>query len=566
MTLYNYSKAEQLLREMLDHSDEEKALQIIPLLAKCYRMTGKWEDAALLYEELIAWGKATDEDYFWFGTTLRYNGNYDLARKAFLKAAEKCVHDSLSLRMAAFCDSALRWRESKPIHRITNLKVLNTPQSEFGITLIPDGMLFVSDRTSGNQKRTYGWTGNSYLQIYQAETMIPEKYDSLFSDPVVAPKPLNQAWHDGPVSYDSTFTLLLINRTRIGRPVKREGQFNPVTYQLMLFSSSRVDGVWDRPRPFFLNNPDYSVGHPALSADGSLLLFVSDMPGGYGGTDIYACQKKNDTWGDPVNLGSEINTPGNEMFPYLSPRGDLCFASDGHPGFGGLDLFFCAKDPTSRWSIPVHLNHPVNSSRDDFSLITTDSCQSGYFSSNRPGGKGEDDLYYFCRIPEAPLIVELPPHDSIQDLMPEPYQTSSGDTITIRPEIDPPGMPFELNKPYRLETIYYDFDQWSIRPDAQPSLDSLITIMKLFPVHVELSAHTDCRGTAEYNLILSQKRAESAVNYLIGHGIDPKRLTAKGYGEQQLINDCDCSASSPCTEKEHQENRRTEFTIIKVGQ
>jgi outer membrane protein OmpA-like peptidoglycan-associated protein len=338
------------------------------------------------------------------------------------------------------------------------------------------------------------------------------------------------------------------------------------------------------------------------------------MPGGFGGTDIYVSYLAKGKWSKPQNLGPKINTFGNEMFPCITPGGDLYFASDGLPGFGSLDIFV-TKKVNGEWIMPVNMGKDINSSYDDFALTFYKSTGSGLFCSNRPGGKGEDDIYLFKEIPPAPVVI---PHYYVSGCVkdkntrePVPGATifllnekegkvqilKTGNNGCFKTEITKginylakamqPGyvadcesfkfdeseektdlsIPRDLlldklavNRKFKLENIYYDFDKWNIRPDAEPALDSLIKIMKVNNITVELGSHTDCRGSDEYNQKLSQRRAESAVQYIVSHGINPSRITAKGYGKSEPVNKyLDCSK---CTEIQHQENRRTEIKVV----
>ena len=442
-----------------------------------------------------------------------------------------------------------------------------------------------------------------------------------FRSPEPGPKVLNKGWHDGPVSFNKDFTEVFINRTLLYKDKGKKDPDHLRTHLLKIYVSGRKDGKWSEPVPFFLNSENHSVGHPALSPDGKTLFFVSDMDGGYGGTDLYMCTREGEKWSQPVDLGPEINTEGNEMFPYMADNGDLYFASDGLPGFGGLDLFVTRKI-NGKWSRPENLGSPVNSSSDDFALVLPGDSASGLFSSNRPGGVGSDDIYSFKKIrivPKvSPVTEKVPAFVSgyVKDKTTlEPIFSSTVfleeegtgkalvmktndkgyfktpvikgksytvkaiqtgyiedcflfgfDSLTKQNDLSLPRDllldKLELNKAYRLKNIYYDFDKWNIRKDAQPSLDSLVRLMKENSIAIELGSHTDCRGSVAYDQVLSQKRAESAVRYMIAKGIDPSRITAKGYGKSQLLNKCNCATGVNCTAAEHQLNRRTEFRIL----
>jgi outer membrane protein OmpA-like peptidoglycan-associated protein len=313
-------------------------------------------------------------------------------------------------------------------------------------------------------------------------------------------------------------------------------------------------------------------------------------------------------------MGPVINTFGNEMFPFLADNGDLYFASDGHPGFGGLDIFISHQMTDSTWLQPRNLNQPINSSYDDFSLCISKNNMNGIFSSNRPGGLGNDDLYLFRRLPEVKIVpnyylsgyvkdkITLKPinnatvffldQEKNQALILKTdsngfYKTqiTPGKSYTVKAmqigyiadcylftpdtiskvveRFAPRDLLLDMlrkNRTFVLENIYYDLDKYYIRPDAQPALNKLVVIMKENPVNIELGSHCDSRASDAYNMILSQNRAESAVHYIVSKGINPARITAKGYGESQLVNKC--KNGVPCTEEEHQMNRRTEFKVI----
>ena len=355
-----------------------------------------------------------------------------------------------------------------------------------------------------------------------------------------------QEWHDGPVSFNHDFTEVFINRTQYIHDKGKKEYGHVRTHLLKIFTSTLKEGKWSKPQPFFLNSDEYSVGHPALAPDGKSLYFVSDMKGGFGETDIFFCTRNGDQWSEPVNLGAKVNTSGKEMFPFVAANGDLYFASDGLPGFGGLDLFITRKIDTN-WVTPRNLGQPVNSSYDDLSVAISDTVGMGLFSSNRPGGLGSDDIYIFSIIsPDLSKPPTLPIVSVTNEVVPPPKMAM--DTLVT-------------DKPYRLENIYYDFDKWNIRDDAKQSLDQLVALMKGYPISVELGSHTDCRGSEIYNLDLSQRRAESAVQYIISRGIVPGRITAKGFGKSQPANRCNCASGIQCTETEYQFNRRTEFRI-----
>ena len=557
VALFNFSRAVEMLHQELLKNAGKPSCEATLLLADCYRMLNDVENAKIWYAKAIEmegtchYAETLGPVIFdYYAQALRSSGEYLLAKKFFMRYDSLVQGQHRGAFFSTYCDSAIAWQKAIPEFEIRNVKTLNTPQSEFGTVFYQQGIIFASDRISaGNGNNTYGWTGNNYLNLYYSK---PVKTDSIFGDYLLPLPALNlpdHLWHVGPVSFNHDFTEIFLNQTKLNHDRGKADPGKIRTHLLKLFSSGLHDDTWSAPQPFFLNSDEYSVGHPALSSDGKTLYFVSDMPGGYGETDIWVCRKEDNSWSKPVNLGPVVNSAGKEMFTFIAANGDLYFASDGLPGFGGLDLYV-TKQEKNQWSAPHNLGFPLNSSYDDFSLCISENNDVGLFSSNRPGGAGSDDIYCFRKIRKS----EQKPTDSI----PKP-------SLAIQP---PPVIPsmdtLKINKSYRLENIFYNFDKWDIRADAKPSLDKLVGIMKEYPISIELGSHTDCRGSEAYNLELSQKRAESAVQYIISQGISITRIVAKGYGKSQLINQCNCAEGVACTEKEHQENRRTEFRITSI--
>ncbi len=384
----------------------------------------------------------------------------------------------------------------------------------------------------------------------------------------------------------------------------------------------KLDGKWSEPTELSFNNISYSVGHPTLSEDGKTLYFSSNMPGGYGGSDIYKSSYDGTNWGEPINLGKTINTPGNEVFPYISNKGKLYFSSQGHQTLGGLDVFM-SDNNGGVWSAPVNLAYPMNSSQDDFAIAINDNDTTGYISSNR---SGVDQIYEYIQVPTtfvvegiASLKAGLEPMEGVNitlinktdgdtarvttgkdgkfkfNLLPaksyvlqgtkdgyfnvsESFETgkkAEQKTINLKFEIDEivesesgtgSGNPADgsetASKTYDVGNVFYDYDKAEIRPDARPTLDKLVKLLNDNPkINIEIQSYSDSRGSASYNQALSNRRAAAVVNYLAGKGIAQKRLQSKGFGESQPVNKCVDGVE--CTEAEHQKNRRTEFIVLK---
>jgi len=557
MSLYRYARAIPYLQKAFGKKDVEIRREAAFLLGECYRKIQDWPHAGEWYVRALEYGCSDPICWYWIAQALRSEGDYPEAKIRFLLYDSMQMGDPRGRIYAGFCDSAMTWMDNLPGYEIHNVVSLNTSQSEFGVVGYEGGIIFASDRPSpAKPDKTYGWTGNSFLRLFIAPPEVPHRFSGNFNMPEPAPGLFNQEWHDGPVSFSQDFSEAFINRTLLYPDKgKKESGFIR-THLLKLFSVTRKDGKWSRPQPFYLNNDTFSIGHPALTPHGDTLYFVSDMEGGFGGTDLYRCIRREGRWSKPENLGVVINSSGNEMFPFTTGDGTLWFSSDGHPGFGGLDLFY-SYFSGKVWSLPVNAGIPLNSPRDDFSISFISGSGEGFFSSGRPGGAGSDDIYWFRKLP-----VRIQPLAEVRDTS---LQSAITRYVVASEENQYHLTTLELNKPYRLENIYYDFDRWEIREDARPALDSLVNLMKKLPITIELGSHTDCRGSEDYNEELSLKRAESAVQYIVNAGIDPGRITAKGYGKSHLLNGCDCSDIPPCSEEQHQVNRRTEFRILSVS-
>lgn len=619
MKLYNYSKAIKILSKSMDKP--EKRAEVIPLLAECYRMQQDVFNAKVWYAQAVALPEAKPEWYYYYAQALRSTGEYELAGKMFLKYAEMQPDDPKGKLYAGFCDSVSKsWKYKAPQFEIRPVANINSPQSDFGPVFFKGQLVFASDRNMELDESGYGWTGRGYLDILSSNPAAPNEFWSDMKAPASFKGKFNQTYHDGPATFGKDnsvyFTRTILQDAKNVNKIR--------TNLLKIFYSSETNGSWSKLEPFFLNSPDYSVGHPALSADGTTLCFVSDMSGGAGGTDLWICRKQSGSWGKPENL-SNLNTQGNEMFPSFTENGSLIYSSDYLPGYGGLDLFI-AKVNKENWSAPENMGAPLNSSFDDFALNYAPGSKNGFFSSNRPGGNGSDDIYAFNQLdipaPVIPAPVEVPKPYYISGVVKDKISQKpiEGATVFVlnpntgkvsvlktdadgvytllvdraaeltikamKPRHIADCMPFqiteikpgttaqaprdlfldklEVNKTFKIDNIYYDFDKFNIREDAKPELDKLVRIMNENPINVELGSHTDSRGSFAYNDKLSQNRAESAVNYIVSTGISPSRITAKGYGEHQLVNKC--SDGVKCSDEEHQANRRTEFKVIGYSQ
>jgi len=619
MDKYDYSQAIGILKKAVDNDKYNK--YAVPMLAKCYRMQRDIFNTKAWYARAIALPDVKPETYLYYGQALLATGEYSAARDIFLKYANLST-DGRGKMFATHCDSVLNpWKNLKPFFEVKTVKNINSDQSDFGPAFYNGYLIFASDfvRDTPEQNR-YGWTGRGYLDIMKSDPFAPGEFWNEMNTPTLFNKKFDQVYHDGPANFSADGNSIFFTRSYKDKAKKKNG-FK--TNLLKIYYSSKINGEWGEVKPFFLNSTEYSIGHPALSPDGQTLYFASDMPGGYGGTDIWMCKRMAENWSPAVNLGKTINTSENEMFPYIKEDGVLYFTSAGHPGYGALDIFK-STNINGEWTTPENLHPPINSSFDDFALAYEPRKNNGFFSSNRPGGAGNDDIYAFrgiiTALEETPAeITEKPSYISgivkdkvslkpIEGATVFAYNPNTGKVLVLktgpdgvykapveRPaEFVVKGMkpayiadctPFpvmeinpgttinaprdllldklELNRVFRIDNIYYDFDKYSIRADAKPELDKLVTIMMENPINVELGSHTDCRGTTSYNDRLSQNRATAAIEYIIFRGIAQSRIIAKGYGEHQLTNKC--ADGVFCSEEDHQLNRRTEFKVIEYS-
>lgn len=496
---------------------------------------------------------------------------------------------------------------------IRNERSINTPLSQFAAYPWKGNQVLYATEPMDNNMKVSGMTGNAFLRLASANTTAETL--ALQADNLLSGAVNNAAYHIGPVASTASGEVLYVTRTYPGKDVERfrkDGlKFKKHNLELMIYTKDGDDWTVE---PFAYNDvKKYSVGHASLSSDGRVLYFASDMPGGIGGVDIWCSFLENDgKWGTPQNLGSAVNSVGDELFPTI--HGDkLYYSSNGFAGMGGLDVYV-ATGKGNQFVGRQNLKYPINTASDDFSFVVIKSkgtTRSGYLSSNRLGGAGGDDIYSFNDVP-TPVNIRLvgtTVNKNTNALLPEAavYLFDKDNTLVSRKLSDDRGaFAFDISadksysiraektgfhedmvlvdavhpikdttlsvvlrlqpvsKPgdkFVLENIYYDFDKYNIRKDASIILNGLVRTLRDNPtLRIELSSHTDSRGSDRYNESLSQKRAQSAVDYLVSQGIDRNRLKAKGYGEKRLVNHCSNGVS--CSAAEHQANRRTEIEIL----
>ncbi len=619
---YEFAKAIELYKEYIQTPasgiDDKREL------AACYMMINDPHAAEEWLSAVVSSDKRLPEDVLHYADVLKSNGKYAEAIAQY-KNYGKIVPSAKekSEEMTRSCEMSLKWIKDPLFIDVINAESLNSENSDFGLIAFDGGYMLTSDRKLKGKIYTageiYGWTGKPFLKLLHF------KYNKELKQPPEELDALDNNYHNGPGAYDKNSSTLYFTRTKMVKLTKKPINSDPTSWydnsttkdyvnRLEIYCSQMISGKWQTPVSFQHSNPEsYSIGHPALSPDGKMIYFVSDMPGGYGGSDIYFCEKLADnTWSAPKNAGNSVNTEGKEVFPYMATDGTLYFSSNGLPGMGGLDMF-SAKGSKDSWTAPENLKYPYNSSKDDFSIYFTGEV-TGFLSSDRDGGMGEDDIYSFAPTPPKVLIICVTTKEKLDNnataILPGAKVIISNNSITLPVLPENKGIFYAqsdcgdneykikvikdgyfasekkvktacktlndtinveillekivINKAIVLQNIYYDYDKWDIRPDAAIELDKLVKILEENPdINVELGAHTDSRGKDKYNQELSQKRAESAVAYIVSKNINQSRITAKGYGESVPVNKCVNNVK--CTDEEFQMNRRTEFKVTSIS-
>ncbi|MFB9057293.1 OmpA family protein [Mariniflexile ostreae] len=607
---YEYGKATLLYKKLTDTKnprfEDMERLAFSSYQINDYELSTNW------YSRLVEHPDSSPEHLLQYAKALKQTSEYHKAKEVLERYIQTTGNrEDVALEMASV-EAAMKWMAHPTTYNILNEMEINTPLSEFGAYPVGDKVYYVGE--ASNSSGRYSWTGNSFLQIFSADKV----GDSLVNPSLFNTLNENNRYHVGPVSSNKSGNMFFVTRTYTGKKANMS-EINKKKYQTNRLELYVYTNTTDDKRiaiPFAYNNPkEYSVGHATLSLDEQTLYFVSDMPGGMGGSDIWFCEKRMDgSWGVPQNAGRIINSPNNEMFPHIGPDGALYYSSNGFVGMGGLDIYI-SNGEKSVWTRPENLRFPTNSGGDDFAFVVSDinnEEMKGYFSSNRAAGVGGDDIYSYTRPIEKVTIVmegtsfegqgmdkrlgevavllkgtdqKIKTKKLSNDLGDFSFFVDPGkeykilgqkakyysdslvfntkdmtksDTIKVALHLEPL---FRVGKKIILKDILYDFDKDNIRADAAIILNGLVRIMVDNPsLNIELSSHTDSRGTDSYNLKLSSKRASSAVDYLVSRGVSRTRIVAKGYGESQLRNGCVNGIS--CSEKAHQDNRRTEVTVL----
>ncbi len=753
----DYMTAIVLYQQVLEN-DDNSAAKIS--LAECYRKINDTENAERWYAEVVKTSAAKSIHRLYYGMMLQANGKCAEAKTWFDIYRAERPDDARGRHLAAGCDQVEQLNKAGVGIYVVSRLPFNSNMDDYSPTLQSNQIIFASDRHDNSPlQRTNMWTGASFTELYRVPFQPNAGAPSTFQYGPAAkfsPK-LNSKFHEAAVTFSADGKTIFFTRNNFVDGKTGRDDEGLVKLKIYTGNASQPD-QWENLQALPFCSDEYSVAHPSVTADGKRLYFSSNKPGGYGGMDLYFSDLEAGRWGLPMNLGPDVNTEGNEIFPFISADRRLYFASNGHVGLGGLDIYYTTPKGKGDWNTPVNPGAPLNSSHDDFGVTFNPEGTWGFFSSDREGGLGRDDIYSFTKravpmeiyvtdpytktpvagvavtnqttgltlttsaegkigfdmrpdecvtfslskknyeiitreactnnvaagqpmrlnlalekkanhtlqglvfdmmdglpaegvlvtltndcgkpvdvqttseegryqfrldknccytvkataegyiadVSDRQCTVGLAPGQGLRaDLSLEPYRDADGFVVkkatpadALTPHFNPAnglyenadgtaatydfgngltlrkGVLFDNGTPSQpsegewqrsaagfLVHLYYDFNATAIPAESEAEMQKLLTTLLENPeLKVEIASHTDARGTAEYNLDLSQRRADAVVDWLANHAIARDRLTAHGYGETQPINDC--SDDKPCTEEQHQLNRRTEFRVI----
>ncbi len=609
---YSFRPAIDIYKRVMDKG--YVSADLLKKLGNSYYFNADYVEAAETYKKLID-GYAQDagaEHYFRYAQSLKSLGDYDGSNEVMAKFTELTSSDIRAVAFKNDKDYMAEIKRNSGRYDVGPFEY-NSPYSEFAPSFYKEGLIFSSDRDTGNlAKYRHTWNSKDFLDLYKVNA------DSVSSNIVVKlGNQVNTRLHESTsvTTEDGGTMYFTRNNFKDGKYIKDENG----VIRLKIFKATLADGSWQNIEELPFNSDAYSVAHPVLSPDEKSMYFASDMPGSLGESDIFMVEIKEDGgFGTPVNLGNTINTEARETFPFMTSEEILYFSSDGHPGLGGLDVFGTKVADRKLDGAILNVGEPINSKMDDFTYIMDEESRKGYFASNRPEGQGADDIYSFTE--NKPLMFDCKQEitgtvrdkisnevlvgatvkvidenneeilstitDSegkyslsldcnqgnfvraqIQGYVPSEEYIGKSDgkpkiidfylervTITA-------GFGDDLAKLLQLSTIYFDFDKYNIRKDSEIEVEKVIAAMEKYPsLRIKVNSHTDSRGKDSYNLWLSQKRAESTVNYMISKGIAKERLEGEGFGETKLVNEC--ANGVKCSAKNHELNRRSEFIIM----
>lgn len=619
-----YVKALEYYEKLLE-TEESKSNQAVyqHAVAECYRYLNDSRKAETAYRKAIKLKTREKEAMYWYGYCLLKNEKYKDALEAFQAYKKMQPKDPRVIAAIESCNLSTTWAEKPTRYSVENIKQINSKESDFSpIYTSSDftSIYFTSARVQENVKQNISLvSGMNFTDIFEARYDRKGNWNAATK---LQDTTINTDFDDGALSItqDGITLYFTLCKQEIGKNLGCQ-----------IYSSSLKGGSWSAGQSIEVVPDSISIGHPSISSDGLELYFASRMKGSLGGSDIWKVQRMSESnpWGNPINLGPSINTTGDEMYPFIRNDGVLYFASDAHPGMGGLDIFRATKDDKNTWTI-TNMQAPINSAQDDFGIVFQGNKEAGLFTSNRKGGRGEDDIYSF-ELPELQIFIKgklidasnkrvisegdltligsdgsLQTSQSKKDgtysfklnqytdyIVIGSYQGYLKKKIKISTNNVFDNTTFEkdlelitMSKPVEIPNIFYDFGKWTLNESSKQALEELGRLLEDNPnITIELGAHTDMVGDSIANLNLSKKRAQSVVDYLTQQGYDADRLVAKGFGESKpvtvneeiakldpaftvgtvLSQDFIIKLPKDIQEKANQVNRRTELKILSTN-
>nr|WP_293300358.1 OmpA family protein [Allomuricauda sp.] len=607
---YYFIDAREIYLKIVDYGYESP--QVLKKLGDTYYFNSEYAEAAEWYKKLMEkFPNDVDPIYYCRAAqSFKSIGDYQTSKKMMGKYSSLSSNTEIAKNFMegyAKLDSLVGFKSST--YEVANITGLLT-SSDFSPAFYGDKVVFASSSAKTEGDKIHNWTGLPYLDLFEAEV----DEDWRLSHPKPLEGDINTPYHESNAVFTNDGKTVYFTRNNYFKGRKRKNRQKLVS--LKIYQATKMDdGSWKNITELPFNSDSHSVAHPALSPDEKRLYFSSDMEGTHGESDIWYVDIVGDgSFGTPVNLGPKINTETREGFPFIGKNNNLYFSSDGHLGLGGLDIFVVSLEPDGEFEEVTNLKQPINSNKDDFGFILNEEKKIGYLASNRDGdaGSSSDDIY---RVWESCGITIIqgaisdsktgkPLDGATVSLMnknnnkvAETTTDSSGNYIfkgvvdcskaytvhaeykdytpnqksTVTPrgshteqmdiELTPPECPIDdLGCRLTLQPIYFDYGKSRIRPDAEVELAKILQAMKQYPeLSIHIESHTDSRSSSRFNLNLSERRAQATLEWLVKQGINRSRLSAKGYGETQLLNNC--SNGVRCSEEEHQLNRRSMFII-----
>lgn len=588
-----------------------KSEDLFKKLGNSFYFNSEFEKAAKWYGELFAMNSEVEPEYYYrYAQSLKSAGNTIKANQILELFNQKSKNDTRAKLYEADRNYLEEIKANSGRYHVEDAGI-NSKYSDYGTAFYQNKLVFTSARDTGSiGQRKHKWTGEYFTNLYESDL----DNDLNPAAPKKIKSKINSKFHESTPAFTKDGKTVYF--TRNNYIDGKKGKDGNKTTLIKIYRATLENDKWGNITELPFDSNNYSTAHPALSPDEKTLYFASDMPGTMGQSDLYKVSiNSNGGYGTPENLGPTINTEGKETFPFITDDNEIYFASDGHPGLGGLDIFV-AKIEEKGIGVIQNVGADINSPKDDFAFIIDSKSRKGFFSSNKDGGVGSDDIYKFLETRRLKCVQELSGiiTDAVTGAILSGAKVSLYNNhmflkasvitdqtgyyifavecgafynvraekkdyttkevgITIASENGKTNLPIaldhsgcqvtigdDLGKCFGISMIYFDLDKSNIRPEAALDLEKILDVLNQYPtMKLDIRSHTDSRQTHAYNEQLSDRRAKSTIKWLVKNGIAPNRLTGKGYGETQLINGC--SDGVNCTEEQHQMNRRSEFII-----